>query len=298
MTDEANNTDTGAGQAEVVANAEPVKEREFVRFSLLFRLQHIGMLVSCLTLMITGIPLKYADTRWATAFFNAVGGVEVSGVIHRVGAAVLIAVGAFHLVYTVAVRDGRYNFMELLPKVKDVTDVFHNVLYFFGFAKGPPKFNRFAYFEKFDYWAVYWGMVIMIGSGLILWFNTKAMALLPKIWMDVAHEAHSDEGLLATLAIVVWHFYNVHFNPDHWPGNLTWWNGRVSERKMKHHHGAEYERLMALMEQRAPLEPAAVGPEPIKAESPEPEMIEAEPSEPQPVLPEETESDPAEEEAQ
>ncbi len=284
MSDEAKITDIGARQAEAVERAEPaVKEREFVRFSLIFRLQHIGMFLGCITLIITGMPLKFADTSWATAYFNLIGGVEVSGLIHRVGAVMLIVVGVFHIFYTIFFREGRYNFMELLPRVKDVTDVVHNVLYFFGFVKDPPKFRRFSYIEKFDYWAVYWGMVVMIGSGLILWFSSKAMSLLPKVWMDVAHEAHSDEALLATLAIVVWHFYNVHFSPDHWPANMTWWHGRISESKMKHHHAAEYEELMAEMEKASEPEP-------------EPAPVEVESSEPKPVLPEEPET--GEEEAQ
>ncbi len=251
-------------------------ERHFVRFSLLFRLQHIGLFVSCLALIVTGIPLRFAHTSWAAAFFRAVGGVEASGLIHRAGAALLILVGVFHLVYTVAFREGRSNFMELLPKVKDVRDVMHNVLYFFGFAGERPKFARFSYFEKFDYWAVYWGMVIMIGSGLVLWFSTRAMALLPKVWMDVAHEAHSDEGLLATLAIVVWHFYNVHFSPDHWPGgNLTWWHGKMTERQMLHHHAAELEKITAL----------DMEPEPDKPELPEDAAAEAPPAEPEQIEP-------------
>lgn len=273
MSDEAKVTDIGAKQAEAVLKTEPAaKEREFVRFSLLFRLQHIGMAASCLVLMVTGIPLKFADTQWAEAFFRAVGGVQASGLIHRGAAAVLILVGFAHLLYTALTREGRYNFLELLPSIKDVKDVIHNVFYFFGFIKDAPKFRRFAYFEKFDYWAVYWGMVIMIGSGLILWFSSKAMALLPKIWMDIAHEAHSDEGLLATLAIVVWHFYNVHFSPDHWPANMTWWHGRMSESKMKHHHALEYEKLLAEM-QKAP-EPEPVEPAPVLPEEPVEEVAE------------------------
>ena len=289
MSDEAKITDIGTEQAKPVE--EP--EREFLRFSLLFRLQHIAMFLSVIALIITGIPLKYADTSWAIAFFRAIGGVEMSGLIHRAGASVLIGVGVAHLFYTVIAREGRYNFLELLPKVKDVTDVIHNVLYFFGFSKDRPKFGRFSYFEKFDYWAVYWGMVIMIGSGLILWFSTRAMALMPKVWIDVAHEAHSDEGLLATLAIVVWHFYNVHFNPDHWPGNFTWWNGRVSERKMKHHHPLEYEKLIAPTEEEIePEEPEIPVQMPI-AELAEPEPAEevAEPEESEP------ETEPEEEKA-
>ena len=221
------------------------KRDEFVRFSLVFRIQHIVLFLSTITLIITGLPLKFHDTRWAEAFFRAVGGVEASGFIHRVGASALIGFGVFHMLYIIFTSEGRGHFRELLPRVKDVTDVVKNVLHFFGFSKDGPKFGRFSYIEKFDYWAVYWGTVIMIGTGLMLWFKDFTMSKLPKIILDAALEAHSDEALLATLAIVVWHFYNVHFSPDHFPMNLTWWNGKLSAKKMKDHHPLEYEKLTA-----------------------------------------------------
>lgn len=217
--------------------------KDFVRFSLMFRVQHIVLFLSTITLIITGLPLKFHDTRWAEAFFRAVGGVEASGFIHRVGAAALIAMGAYHMFYIAFTSEGRGHLRELCPRIKDVTDVIKNVLHFFGFSKDGPKFGRFSYLEKFDYWAVYWGMVIMIGTGLMLWFTDFTLSKLPKVVLDAAREAHSDEALLATLAIVVWHFYNVHFSPDHFPGNWTWWNGKVSAEKMKHHHPLEYEKL-------------------------------------------------------
>ncbi|MBI4737788.1 MAG: hypothetical protein HY766_17285, partial [candidate division NC10 bacterium] len=104
-------------------------------------------------------------------------------------------------------------------------------------------------------WAVYWGMVIMIGSGLILWFLETSLRFLPKFAADIAREAHSDEGLLATLAIIIWHFYNVHLNPERFPMNWTWWTGTVSEEEMQVHHPLEYEALMA---SRAVSPPAPV----------------------------------------
>lgn len=220
-----------------------VREQEFVRFSLLFRLQHMGLFTGVIILIITGLPLKYPDSALAAWFFPLVGGVTASGVIHRIGAALLIAVGTFHMYYITATREGRREFLHLLPKPKDFADVFKNVMYFFGFSRTGPKFARYSYIEKFDYWAVYWGMVVMIGSGLMLWFHEQTMAWVPKIYLDVAREAHSDEALLATLAIVVWHFYNVHFSPRRFPMSWTWLNGRISREEMIHEHPLEYEQI-------------------------------------------------------
>lgn len=220
-------------------------EEEFVRFSLTFRLQHIFMFSSVIILIITGLPLKYADASWARAFFRLVGGVQASGIYHRIGAALLIAVGVFHMIYITCTAEGRREFRELLPKVKDVTDVWKNVLYFFGFSHTGARFGRFSYLEKFDYWAVYWGMVVMILSGLMLWFHDQVMGWLPKFMLDIAREAHSDEALLATLAIVVWHFYNVHFNPSKFPMSMLWWHGKISKEEMRREHPLELEKILS-----------------------------------------------------
>ncbi len=99
--------------------------------------------------------------------------------------------------------------------------------------------------EKFDYWAVYWGMVVMITSGYILWFKDVTINQFGKFVFDIGREAHSDEALLATLAIVIWHFYNVHFNPHKFPGSLTWLNGKITLREFKEEHPLEYEEWKA-----------------------------------------------------
>lgn len=203
------------------------------------------LIASCITLIATGMPLRFANTRWAELFFHLTGGVAGSGVIHRIGAVGLIGVGLFHMLYITLIKDGRHNFRQLIPRFQDVRDVFKNVWYFLGRSKTGAAFGRFSYIEKFDYWAVYWGMVIMITSGLMLWFQDQAMSVLPKLFIDVAREAHSDEALLATLAIIIWHFYNVHLSPDHFPMNWAWLNGKISKQKMIHHHPLEYEQIVA-----------------------------------------------------
>jgi len=266
-------------EAEILARAVPVLApppavREFERFTWSFRTQHMILLVSCLILIITGLPLKFHEARISQLFFDLVGGVQMSTLIHRIGAAGLIAVGAYHLLYLVAFRQGRRDFWELLPRPKDVRDLFRMLRYFLGKTDEKPRFGRFSYVEKFDYWAVYWGMVIMIGSGLILWFLETSLQFLPKFAADIAREAHSDEGLLATLAIIIWHFYNVHLNPEHFPMNWTWWTGTVSEQEMRIHHPLEYEDLLASRAIHPPV-PAgvpAVAPvtAPVAADPPSP----------------------------
>lgn len=215
---------------------------EHQRFSLLFRLQHMGLLVSTLTLIVTGMPLRYAETAWAHVFFRLVGGVPAQAFLHRSAAALLIAVAAFHVCYIALTREGRGELVALIPRVKDFGDLFRNLGYFVGFVARRPRFDRFSYVEKFDYWAVYWGIVVMVGSGLLLWAPEISMRVLPKYALDIAKAVHSDEALLAATAIVVWHFYNTHLNPDCFPMNMAWLTGRISREHLRKHHRLEYDR--------------------------------------------------------
>ena len=221
-----------------------VEEKEVVRLSVLFRIQHFGLLLSTLTLIVTGLPLRYAETAWARVFFAWIGGVPVQAVVHRAGAGLLIAVAAFHVWYIVFSREGRKELGALRPRVRDVAHLIHNLAFFVGLTRRGPRFDRFSYVEKFDYWAVYWGVVVMVGSGMMLLTPGITMRYLPKYAMDVAQVIHSDEALLAATAIIVWHFYNVHFGPEHFPFNWAWLTGRVSAAKTRHHHPLEYERML------------------------------------------------------
>jgi len=225
------------------------QEEHFVRFNKNFRFQHIVMFTSCFLLMFTGLPLKFPDFFVSQILMKLFGGIRGSTVIHRIGAVMLIYFMVHHFFYCIMSKQGRNDFVKLIPMPKDAKDLVLNVKHFLGKNPDRPKFDRFSYIEKFDYWAVYWGCVIMIGSGLVLWFEGIAMKYLPKYWVDIAHEAHSDEALLATLAIVIWHFYNVHFNPDRFPGTLMWWHGKISKHEMIEEHPLEYERMMQKMKE-------------------------------------------------
>ena len=231
--------------------------REFVRFTLNMRIQHVVLFTSCIVLILTGLPIKFHDTAWAAFMFDLMGGIQNSALVHRIGAAGLIGVGLYHLLYLALFSEGRKNFAKLIPGPKDLRDLLQMLRYFTGRSEEKPKFDRFSYVEKFDYWAVYWGMVIMIGSGSLLWFEEISLRLFPKYVLDIAKEAHSDEALLATLAIIIWHFYNVHFNPSKFPMNKVWLTGRLSEEEMLEEHPLEYEEIMRQEERKRRKEEGA-----------------------------------------
>ena len=244
---------TASDRRDAVQLAKEARKKEkhaeegatFLRFNRNFRFQHMVMFSSVILLIVTGMPLKFPEfvlSRYVVALW---GGIHNSTLVHRIGAGMLIYFMVHHMLYTVLSRDGRRDFILLIPVPKDLRDAAQNIRYFLGKAPEKPRFGRFSYIEKFDYWAVYWGCIIMIGSGLFLWFEWIVLKYFPKYFLDVAHEMHSDEAMLATLAIVIWHFYNVHFNPDRFPGTLMWWHGQISEHEMKEEHPLEYEEMMA-----------------------------------------------------
>ncbi len=221
-----------------------LKEEMVERLSINQRLQHMLLFSCTLLLIITGLPIKFHDAPVAEFVIRLLGGPAVTRLLHRIGAVGLTLVGVYHLWYCMAFEEGRRNFGLLIPSKKDAKDIVQQIGYYLGFKKEKPLFGRFSYIEKFDYWAVYWGMVVMIASGYILWFMERAINQFGKIAYDIAREAHSDEGLLATLAIIIWHFYNVHFNPKKFPGSLTWWHGRIPLEEFREEHALEYEEWL------------------------------------------------------
>ena len=235
---------TAARLDEHVEAATATTGEVFVRLSLELRLQHALMALSVILLVATGLPLKFHEHGWAKAIIDFFGGPDFSPIVHRIAATGLIIAGLWHLVYIVFTREGRANFIGLIPMPKDAKDAWQQISYYLGRTSERPRFDRFSYVEKFDYWAVYWGMVIMIGSGTMLWFTEFFLRHIPKWVTDIAKEAHSDEALLATLAIVIWHFYNVHLNPHKFPMNKTFITGKITEREMIEEHPLEYERIM------------------------------------------------------
>ncbi|MDH7571456.1 MAG: hypothetical protein QHJ73_17920, partial [Armatimonadota bacterium] len=229
----------------------------------------IALLLAALTvvlLVVTGLPLRYADTAWAGWMFALMGGPIGRAFLHRVGAVMMIGLSLYHVGFLLGTPRGRYELRELIPTKKDLVDLVHHLLYYLALRREPPRFGRFAYHEKFEYLAVVWGTVIMATTGLMLWFEVRAMAYFPKWVLDVCRVVHSYEALLAVLAIIISHLYHVHLRPGAFPMSRVWLDGRISESEMKEHHPLEYEALVSTAcPAEEPTAPAAPEP-PARAE--------------------------------
>jgi predicted CXXCH cytochrome family protein len=220
-------------------------QKQYVRMTALDRVQHVVLLVSFLILVITGFMLRFPDAWWA-GFIRTYCGpfFEVRGIVHRAAAVVITAVSLFHVGVLAFTRHGRKFAADMFPKWSDAKDVFVNALYLLGLSSKKPRFDRFSYAEKAEYWALVWGMVIMFASGIFLWFFTFFMNRFGVIGWNIARTIHFYEAILAALAIVVWHFYFVLFHPGIYPMNTAWFNGKISEEEMAEEHPLELERIL------------------------------------------------------
>jgi cytochrome b subunit of formate dehydrogenase len=205
------------------------------------RYQHLTLLISFITLVFTGFALKYPDSWLADVFINE----SVRSILHRIAGVVLIAVSLYHVVYILTDRKGRKLFLDMLPVPKDLADVLQNMRHYLGLANEKPKFARFNYAEKAEYLALVWGMFVMAATGLSLWFKVQVGFFFPRWWLDVATAVHFYEAVLATLAIVVWHFYMVIFDPDTYPMNWTWYDGKMSVEHYQDEHELDTETILA-----------------------------------------------------
>jgi formate dehydrogenase gamma subunit len=195
-----------------------------LRMSLSQRWQHVTLAVSFVVLAVTGFALKFPDS-WIAKLLGS--NEAFRSWTHRIAGIVLLLVGFYHLVYLAATTDGRQLFRDFLPVRKDITDLAQYVGYLTGLGKRKPRFARFGYSEKLEYWAVIWGTIIMGVTGLALWFKLDITKFLPRWALDIALTIHYYEAILACLAIVVWHFYHVIFDPDVYPVNWACINGKV-----------------------------------------------------------------------
>ncbi|MGE3275322.1 MAG: formate dehydrogenase subunit gamma [Vicinamibacterales bacterium] len=240
--------------------------RHYVRFQPYQRLMHLVMFTTFLGLAATGLPLLFAGADWARRLAGLLGGFETAGALHRFFAAGMLAVFAGHvgeLAYRLFVRKDRgllWGPSSMVPQPVDAVQMYGHIRWFLGL--GPrPQFDRYTYWEKFDYWAVFWGMFIIGGSGLLLWFPQFFAGWIPGWVYNVALLIHGEEALLATGFIFTIHFFNGHFRPEKFPMDMVMFTGQVSEEELRAERPAEYERLAAsgqLEALEAPPEPAWV----------------------------------------
>ena len=216
------------------------QDRPYIRLNLDERIQHIVLMTSFTVLALSGFCLSF---HWAPPFIDGTQWEIIRRLIHRVAAVTFILLSLYHLYYITFTERGRKIFMAFMPVSQDVWDIFKQVKFYFGFTDERPKFGKYNYVEKAEYLALVWGTAIMIGTGAMLWFKTEATVFLPKWSLDVADLIHFMEALLASLSIIVWHFYYVMMNPDISPMNLTWLIGNLTEEEMEHEHPRELEEI-------------------------------------------------------
>lgn len=216
-------------------------ERAFVRLTKNERIQHVILFVSTTLLIITGFMLMGED--WAIKLFGTTGKhlFYWRGIVHRIAAVAVSAVCFYHLYYVLFKADGKSWIRAMLPRLKDGKDAWQNVMYMLGKRAERPKLDRFTYLEKLEYFSVYFGMFIVITTGIMMW----TQSYWPKFYLDVADALHLGEATLAALAIIVGHIFAVHYNPHVYPMNRTFIDGNISETMMKEEHALWYERLIA-----------------------------------------------------
>lgn len=241
--------------------------RPIVRLSLNQRIQHWLLLSSFIVLVLSGFALQYPESGLAWLLGN---NEYLRRIMHRGAAVVMLVVGVYHLLYLAFAKEGRRWVWDMLPRIKDVKDVMGNFAYYLSVRRIKPKIARFGYAEKAEYWAVIWGTFIMGLTGLMIWFKIGVFGFLARWWIDIALAIHFYEAVLATLAIIVWHFYHVIFDPDVYPVNFAFLDGRVSEELYREEHELAFEQI----KQQAPAEMPA----PAETNEPAPREISPETS--------------------
>ncbi len=229
-----------------------VPKRQFVRFSRLQRILHICMIVSFMSLALTGLTLKFSYTKWAAVLSHLLGGFENAGYIHRSAAVVMFGVFITHLVdlYKLKKREhGSWRALLLGPgsmmlNRRDLTEFVGTLKWFVGRGERP-AYGRWTYWEKFDYFAVFWGIAVIGSTGLTLWFPVFFTRFLPGWLLNVTTIIHSDEALLATGFIFTVHFFNTHLRPEKFPMDITVFTGRMPLEELERDKPREYEELVA-----------------------------------------------------
>ncbi len=214
------------------------------RFNGVQILGHMVLATSFIVLVLSGFALRYPDAWWARLLFWGDMGLEVRGLVHRIAAVALIAVTAGNIIYVIVSRQARKDVVAFIITLRDVKDIFANLAYVVGLHHTPPRFDRYSYAEKLEYWGLWWGSFVMIVTGFCMWFPENFMQYFPKLALDVAALIHYYEAWLAAGTIIIWHWYHVAFDPSAYPMNWSWLTGHITEKEFREHHPLQWEREM------------------------------------------------------
>lgn len=201
--------------------------------------QHMILAITFIGLAITGFALRFPESWWSQ-LFNDIGLNEMNRrLTHRFLGTALILVSIYHAIYMVATNRGRWMLSAMFPKPRDVREAIENVMFYLGLRKEPPRYHRYDYTQKAEYWALIWGTFIMAVTGIVLWFPDLATGYMPAWSVRVSETIHFYEAILAVGAIIVWHFFFTIFWPKEYPMAWSWITGKITREHWEHHHADE-----------------------------------------------------------
>ncbi len=221
--------------------------KKYLRMTLNERIQHLNLAINFTILVITGFALSYSTAFWVSPIADAPLGMTFRGFLHRLCGVATLTLGGYHLLYLAFTARGRQIAKDMIPGVKDAKDLIETLKnnFYINRPARALKMPRFNFREKLEYLGLIWGTIVMTVTGFILWFKTEWLQFFPLWAWDVARAIHFYEAILATLTIVVWHFYSVVFNPDIYPMSWAWITGDLTEHEMEEEHGLELEKIKA-----------------------------------------------------
>ncbi len=238
-------------------------KRYFYRFSAHQRIQHVILFTSVIILALTGFPLRHTDEAWSKPLYDFFGGPDLAPTIHRLAGTVLLVLFVYHTLYWLVLfiqrsiiplyREGRLNpwtalqafgGQVMIPNGNDGRDLVDTFKFLFYISNKPSRSYTMSWREKFDYFAVYWGIPVIGPAGAVLWWRDEISHIVPGWVLNGAYIMHTDESLLAVLFLFFVHWYNVHYAPEKFPGATVWLSGYLSEPEMMHEHYSEYVQQM------------------------------------------------------
>jgi cytochrome b subunit of formate dehydrogenase len=221
--------------------------KKYLRMTLNERAQHLNLAINFTILVITGFALSFPKAFWVSPITDVPAGMTIRGFLHRLCGVATIFLGGYHILYCAFTERGRGIIRDMIPGLKDAVDLWETLKnnFFINRPAKKLKMPRFNFREKLEYFGLIWGTLVMTVTGFILWFEVEWLKYFPKWTFDLARTIHFYEAILATLTIIVWHFYSVIFNPDVYPMSWAWITGDLTEHEMEEEHGLELERIKA-----------------------------------------------------
>jgi len=214
-----------------------------VRFSVWSRLQHAAIILLFGLLLITGMPQKWPTADLSVWVVDAMGGIFAARWLHRAAGVVFAIFVVVHLTVAIAGVLTRRMKPSMLLGRKDFRDAIDNLRYYAGYAETAPKFGRYDYRQKFEYWGLVFGSLIMVATGFILYFPIAISRILPAELIPAAKLMHSYEALFAFLIVLIWHIAGAHLAPEAFPIDTSIFTGKIRKEKLRKEHALEYEDL-------------------------------------------------------